>query len=113
MAKRRKKAESFNYRSDLLSVCKRDPKVVLMLSYLLHIQAQVGVDRWFAKYTDEIRLATGLKWSAQDRARTILRRLGFIREQRIGIPALIHYQASARPKWLPRKHGKTKNRRAG
>lgn len=76
-------------------------KAALLLSQTIywtrHGRDVVSSGGWFFKTTKQWEMETGLTVKEQATAREVLRRLEILNEQRIGIPAKLHFRLAAGP----------------
>lgn len=70
------------------------PAVMLsqMIYWTLHGRDVASRDGWFYKTKVQWEWETGLSMREQDTARDVLRTLGLLHEQRLGIPATLHFR---------------------
>jgi len=76
-------------------------KAALLLSQTIywtrHGRDVASSDGWFFKTTTQWETETGLTVNEQTTARAVLRELAILNEQRIGIPAKLHFRLAADP----------------
>jgi hypothetical protein len=70
------------------------PAVMLsqMIYWTLHGRDVESRDGWFYKTKTQWEWETGLSVREQDTARVVLRTLGLVHEQRLGVPATLHFR---------------------